>query len=30
MAAYQDKTLEEIAATDIDAAMTQIGLDQNI
>jgi len=30
MAAYQDKTLEEIASTDIDAAMTQIGLDQNL
>jgi len=30
MAAYQDKTLSEIAATDIEAAMTQIGLDQNL
>lgn len=30
MAAYQDKTLEEIKATDIDAAMAKIGLDQNL
>ena len=30
MAAYQDKTLEEIAATDIEGAMIQIGLDQNL
>jgi len=29
-AAYQDKTLEEVKATDIEAAMTQIGLDQNL
>ena len=30
MAAYQGKTLEEIAATDIEGAMSQIGLDQNL
>ena len=30
MAAYQDKSLAQISATDIDAAMAQIGLDQNL
>ena len=30
VAAYQDKTLEEIKATDIEGAMSQIGLDQNL
>jgi len=30
MAAYQDKTLKQIRQTDIDGAMAQIGLDQNL
>lgn len=30
MAAYQDKPLKEIGKIDIEGAMTQIGLDQNL
>ena len=30
IAAYQNKTLEQIKSTDIEGAMAQIGLDQNL
>ncbi len=30
LAAYQDKTAQEIGAVDIDAAFTKIGLDQHL
>ena len=30
LTAYQDKTLEEVAKTDINAAFAKLGLDQNL